>query len=256
MLDGRVAWFENQDGQGKQWQRHLIKSPGHMQDFHSICVADFDNDGDLDIFSGGGPLTRGEHQWFIWENPDGKGKAWKEHVIVRGQRTHESVCADVDDDGDVDILTKPWNGRSPSFRRERDHQEISGRTCENPAKPRRRQRLREDRHFGRHRPDRADRSGRPVRHTYGPVGADATGHEGVGGPVLDRFVIERKIEATAEEIKPFRNYSRRSDEKLLRELEEKLAKVKKARPRRDLPGRSDGVGEGASGTRTEDFADA
>ncbi|MCA9266064.1 MAG: VCBS repeat-containing protein, partial [Planctomycetales bacterium] len=115
VLDGRVAWFENLQGNGKQWEWHLIKSPGHNQDFHSLCVADFDNDGDIDIFSGGGPLTVGEHQWFLWENSDGKGKNWVEHVIRRGLRTHESVCGDVDGDGDIDILTKPWRGARHLF---------------------------------------------------------------------------------------------------------------------------------------------
>jgi hypothetical protein len=73
-------------------------------------VADFDNDGDLDIFSGGGPLTQGERVWFLWENADGRAARWTEHVVQRGLETHESVCADVDQDGDVDILTKPWRG--------------------------------------------------------------------------------------------------------------------------------------------------
>jgi dipeptidyl aminopeptidase/acylaminoacyl peptidase len=71
---------------------------------------DFDNDGDLDIFSGGGPLTEGEHLWLLWENVDGVGGQWNEHVLQRGMRTHESVCGDVDGDGDIDLLTKPWNG--------------------------------------------------------------------------------------------------------------------------------------------------
>jgi hypothetical protein len=110
VLDGRVAWFENRLRDGGEWLPHPIKAPGHKQDFHSLCVADFDNDGDLDIFTGGGPLTQGEHVWFLWENGDGRGGEWVEHVVQRGLETHESVSADVDGDGDVDVLTKPWRG--------------------------------------------------------------------------------------------------------------------------------------------------
>jgi hypothetical protein len=113
VLDGRVAWFENLRGNASAWEMHLIKDEGHKQDFHSLCVADFDNDGDADIFSGGGPLTQGTHRWFLWEHQP--GGTWKEHVLVEGERTHESVAADVDGDGDLDILTKPWSGRKHLF---------------------------------------------------------------------------------------------------------------------------------------------
>ena len=77
-VSGRVAWHstghlavENIDGKGRIWTRHIIADKAG-QDFHSLAVADFDNDGDLDVFSGGGPLTENPpHKWFIWENKDG-----------------------------------------------------------------------------------------------------------------------------------------------------------------------------------------
>jgi hypothetical protein len=105
---GRVAWFENQDGKGRKWARHVLAETD--QDLHSLAVADFDLDGDMDVFSGGGPLSQGVHTWFIWENADGRGGKWQEHVILKEKRCHEAVAADVDRDGDVDICSKPWNG--------------------------------------------------------------------------------------------------------------------------------------------------
>jgi hypothetical protein len=113
VLDGRVALFKNVRGDGSRWEVQLIKGEGHRQDFHSLCVADFDGDGDVDFFTGGGPLTQGIHRWFIFEQlPDG---SWREHLIQEGLRTHESVSADVDGDGDIDLLTKPWAGNQHLF---------------------------------------------------------------------------------------------------------------------------------------------
>ena len=107
--DGRVFWFENK-GKAKSWDCHLLSANHTKQDFHSLAVADFDNDGDLDVFSGGGPLSQDTHKCFIWENADGKAHRWQEHLILEGKRCHEAKAADVDADGDIDIATKPWRG--------------------------------------------------------------------------------------------------------------------------------------------------
>lgn len=108
----RAHWFENRDGKGGSWVRHPIASD--KGDLHTLAVADFDNDGDADVFSGEGPLGNtgpGEkRRWFIWENADGRGGSWREHMILEGPRCHEGVAADVDGDGDVDICSKPWSG--------------------------------------------------------------------------------------------------------------------------------------------------
>jgi hypothetical protein len=102
--DSRVAWFEN-DGTG-QWTRHMIKDKGEGQDFHSLVVLDFDGDGNMDVCSGGGPLSSQPQKLYIWEN-NGKG-GWTEHVIGHFP-CHETVGGDVDGDGDIDLCTKPWS---------------------------------------------------------------------------------------------------------------------------------------------------
>lgn len=70
--DGHVFWFENRE-KGRTWAYHGISAEHTKQDFHSLAVADFDNDGDLDVFFGGGPLSQTTHQCFVWENVDGHG---------------------------------------------------------------------------------------------------------------------------------------------------------------------------------------
>lgn len=109
--NGRVAWFENRY-LGDVWIPHLIKDSVDGQDFHSLVLADFDGDGDKDFFSGGGANSLGAKHWYIWENLDGKGGAFREHVIWKdaAHGGHESVAFDVDGDGDLDIVSKEFGG--------------------------------------------------------------------------------------------------------------------------------------------------
>ena len=108
-LDTRVFWWENKNN-NKKWKFHLISENSTNQDFHTLAVLDFDNDGDEDVFSGGGPLSSGTHQWIIWENSLGDASKWEKHIILEGYRCHEAKAADVDGDGDIDICAKPWHG--------------------------------------------------------------------------------------------------------------------------------------------------
>lgn len=108
-LDTHIVWFEHpgKDATGK-WKRHIVgQVPG--QGF-SMDVADFDGDGDFDIVVGEHRNPDKVNRVIIFENTDGKGGAWKQHVIDQGPANmidhHDGVIAvDVDGDGDLDLIS-------------------------------------------------------------------------------------------------------------------------------------------------------
>ena len=80
---------------------------------HSLALVDFNKDGHLDIWVAEMRLNDG--------NPDaknllllgdGKGK-FETVVISEGIENHESKITDLDGDGDLDILDKPYNWQTP-----------------------------------------------------------------------------------------------------------------------------------------------
>ena len=122
----KIWWAENLDGKGLRWKRHELP---HGDDaprgaYHSLAVADFDKDGDPDVFTVEMEWIAGARppRWFIWENVDGKGAAFTERVILdNGLGGHEAVAADVDGDGDLDICSKLWRPRKDNANEGRNH---------------------------------------------------------------------------------------------------------------------------------------
>ena len=110
----KIVWMENLNGRGLTWKRHELPQgdDGARGAYHSLWVADFDGDGDLDIFSCEMEGVMGDNppRWFIWENVDGKGEHFVEHVILNaGLGGHEAVVGDFDGDSDLDICSKLWS---------------------------------------------------------------------------------------------------------------------------------------------------
>ncbi len=81
-------------------------------DGHSVTVTDFDGDGHLDLFNAEMGLGNNPNPEAIILLGDGQGK-FTRHLIQQGVGLHESRLADLDGDGDLDLLGKPYTWNAP-----------------------------------------------------------------------------------------------------------------------------------------------
>ena len=99
-----ITWWENTAGNGTAWTEHTVD--GSYDTARSVYAADLDGDGDIDVL--GADYTTSDITW--WENTAGKGTVWTEHTVDGDFRGAYSVhAADVDGDGDLDILGAAYN---------------------------------------------------------------------------------------------------------------------------------------------------
>lgn len=103
----RLSWWRNDGGNPITivWIEQVIDSS--FIKAKSIRVADFDQDGDMDIV--GAALDGNEIAW--WENKRGNPIKWKKHLIDSSfMGAHRVQAVDMDNDGDIDILGAAYYG--------------------------------------------------------------------------------------------------------------------------------------------------
>jgi len=106
---GRLKWYE---WTGSAWVSHDLLG-FDVDHGHSLEVADFEGDGNLDIFCAEMRLDRSNADAKMWLFlGDGTGN-FTQTELATGYGNHESKVGDLDGDGDLDILGKPYNWDTP-----------------------------------------------------------------------------------------------------------------------------------------------
>jgi hypothetical protein len=112
---GRLKWFERR---GDTWAGHDLLGEDVLHG-HSLQLIDIDRDGHLDIFCAEmakwtdlaqSPDNPDARMWIFYG--DGRGNFLKK-LVATGIDNHESRIADLDGDGDPDIVIKPYESDTP-----------------------------------------------------------------------------------------------------------------------------------------------
>jgi sugar phosphate isomerase/epimerase len=117
---GPLKWYEcvGHPTNAADWVGHDLAGRDLVHG-HSLALGDIDADGNLDIFAA--EMAKWTEKQSAPDNPD--AKAWifygdgrgnfRTSVMATGHGFHEARLADLDGDGDLDVLNKPYNWEAP-----------------------------------------------------------------------------------------------------------------------------------------------
>ena len=108
---GPLGWYEY-DRTTKIWTGHDLLGYD-LNNAHSLQLADINADGNLDIFVAEMSLKGNTGATAFILYGDGNGGILSNETLSTGIDNHESKVADLDGDGNLDILSKPYNGDTP-----------------------------------------------------------------------------------------------------------------------------------------------
>jgi hypothetical protein len=102
---GMLSWFESpKDPRAGAWVEHPIEK-GILEGAHSLQVADFDGDGELDVLTAE-MHTSAKKRVLVYLN---KGGGFTP-IVLSLSGSHNMRIGDIDGDGDIDIVGKNYGG--------------------------------------------------------------------------------------------------------------------------------------------------
>lgn len=104
---GELAWYEPSnpsDATQGPWTKHSI---GFVDYDHSIQTADVDLNGTIDVIVAEMHQSSGDDNVLVFYNLNGAGTSW-DFQIVDTDGSHNIRAADIDLDGDIDIMGANW----------------------------------------------------------------------------------------------------------------------------------------------------
>lgn len=95
-----IAWWRNDGGNPISWTKFVVDSTFiHVM---SVAVAHIDADNNPDIVASSWQLN--QVAW--WKNSGNPESGWIKNIVKSGYgNAHDARCADIDQDGDIDIIT-------------------------------------------------------------------------------------------------------------------------------------------------------
>jgi len=98
-FDDEVLWWKNEDGAGTVWSKHYVATS--FEGAWSVYASDVDGDADTDVFAAaffGDRIA-------LWENQDGSGTNWAEHILDESFEGARAVhAADLTGDGYPEVI--------------------------------------------------------------------------------------------------------------------------------------------------------
>jgi hypothetical protein len=107
-----IQWFKNSSSGKKAWPSTIVGELSHKPD--RIAIGDMNNDGipDIVVAEGRWPGLEADAGVYWFEQKNG---SWQKHLIITQYSTNSLGLADMDGEGDLDIITAEHKGPQPKL---------------------------------------------------------------------------------------------------------------------------------------------